>query len=215
MSQFGTPNIRRLGQSAIVLDAGESAPHVQRRIWAVARDERVRSHAREVVVGAGNLTVIFERHTIAYDTMERELGRAWDDARDAVVEARTIEIPVHYGGTDGPDLPAVAERCGLKEEAVIDAHASAEYVVSFLGFLPGFAYLDGLDRRLHLPRREQPRTRVPAGSVAIAGAQSGVYPFDSPGGWHVIGRTPCTMFDPSREPVSLFELGDRVRFVTQ
>jgi 5-oxoprolinase (ATP-hydrolysing) subunit B len=215
MNDLGAPSIRRLGQSAIVLDAGTSTLRIQRRIWAVARDERVRRHAIEVVAGAGNLTVMFERHSVDYPMLERDLRQAWDDARDAVVEARTVEVPLRYGGADGPDLRVVADRCGLEEDAVVSAHADAEYVVSFLGFLPGFAYLDGLDRRLHLPRREQPRTLVPAGSVAIAGAQSGIYPFDSPGGWHVIGRTQSTLFDPSREPVSLFELGDRVRFVPQ
>ena len=102
---------------------------------------------------------------------------------------------------------AVAQACGLSEDAVIALHAAGSYVVAFIGFLPGFAYLDGLDGRLHLPRRAQPRTRVPAGSVAIAGAQSGVYPFDSPGGWHVIGRTAQRMFDPDREPAALVATG--------
>jgi 5-oxoprolinase (ATP-hydrolysing) subunit B len=92
-------------------------------------------------------------------------------------------------------------------------HVAGAYVVAFVGFLPGFAYLDGLDARLHVPRRAQPRTRVPAGSVAIAGAQSGVYPFDSPGGWHVIGTTALRMFDPDREPAALLQPGDAVRFV--
>ncbi len=215
MSLFGVPNIRRLGQSAIVLDAGISDARIQHRIVAVARDERVRRHALEVVPGNGNLTLIFQPREVAFDVVARALESAWDEARDDAAAARTIEFPVRYGGPDGPDLQAVAERCGLREEDAIAAHAGAEYVVGFLGFLPGFAYLEGLDRRLHLPRREQPRTRVPAGSVAIAGTQSAVYPFDSPGGWHLIGRTDCTMFDPSRSPPALLSAGDRVRFVVQ
>jgi 5-oxoprolinase (ATP-hydrolysing) subunit B len=215
MSDFGTPNIRRLGQSAIVLDGGSAASHVQRHIWAVAREARVLPGVLESIAGAGNVTLIFDRHTVTYDVLKAALERAWMQAREIGAPERTVEIAVNYGAADGPDLTAVADACGLDEEEVIALHADAEYVVSFLGFLPGFAYLDGLDERLHLPRRAQPRTRVPAGSVAIAGAQSGVYPFESPGGWHVIGRTEQTMFDSQRDPAALLGPGDRVRFVAQ
>jgi KipI family sensor histidine kinase inhibitor len=112
---------------------------------------------------------------------------------------------------DGPDLAFVAERAGLTEREVIELHVSASYEVAMMGFAPGFAYLTGLDRRLVMPRREAPRPRVAAGSVAIGGPYTGVYPCASPGGWHLLGRTSMTLFDP--EIGALLALGDRVRFV--
>ena len=213
MNVFGTPNFRRVGQSTIVLECATASIAVQRRLWALAREARGRRHVAEAVVGAGNLTLAFDRHAVDYETLRSELESAWERTIGENPSERTIEIAVRYGGGDGPDLPAVAQACGLPEAAVASLHAAGSYVVAFVGFLPGFAYLDGLDERLHLPRRAQPRTRVPAGSVAIAGVQSAVYPFDSPGGWHVIGRTAQRMFDPDREPAALAQPGDRVRFV--
>ncbi|HTJ93216.1 MAG TPA: 5-oxoprolinase subunit PxpB [Pararobbsia sp.] len=126
---------------------------------------------------------------------------------------RLVELPVHYGGIDGPDIEAVAQHAGLSVEALIERHAAAEYTVYFLGFQPGFAYLGGLDPALVTPRRKEPRLRVPAGSVGIGGEQTGVYPTVSPGGWQLIGRTTAVLFDPGRDPPSLLEPGDRVRFV--
>jgi KipI family sensor histidine kinase inhibitor len=121
-----------------------------------------------------------------------------------------VEIPLVY---DGADLHVVAELSGLSVDAVIARHAAAEYTVAFLGFAPGFAYLVGGDRRLHVPRREEPRQRVPAGSVAVAGPYSGVYPREAPGGWRLLGTTELVLFDPGRQPPALLEPGDRVRFV--
>jgi 5-oxoprolinase (ATP-hydrolysing) subunit B len=213
MNVFGTPNFRRVGQSAILLECDTANGEVQRRLWALAREARGRPHIAEAVVGAGNLTLAFDWRAVDYETLRGELESAWEHTIGENVSERTIEIPVRYGSGDGPDLQAVAQACGLPETRVIALHAAGSYVVAFVGFLPGFAYLDGLDERLHLARRAQPRTRVPAGSVAIAGAQSAVYPFDSPGGWHVIGRTTQRMFDPDREPAALAQPGDRVRFV--
>lgn len=131
----------------------------------------------------------------------------------ALPPPRQLEIPVRYGGEEGPDLEAVAAHCGLTAAEVIERHAAGDYVVDFLGFAPGFAYLSGLDPRLATPRLETPRRRVPAGSVGIGGRQTGVYPFATAGGWRLIGRTALTLFDPQREPMSLLEIGDRVRFV--
>jgi KipI family sensor histidine kinase inhibitor len=113
---------------------------------------------------------------------------------------------------DGPDLSEVAQRTGMTPESVIDIHCSREYRVYMLGFAPGFAYLGDLDQRLALPRRESPRKRVSKGSVAIAEAQTAVYPSSTPGGWHLIGRTEVTMFDPTRDPPATLAVGDRVRF---
>jgi len=128
--------------------------------------------------------------------------------------ARTVEIPVCYGDEYGLDLDTVAEHAGLSRDEVIARHTAAEYIVAMLGFAPGFPYLLGLDPALQVPRRAIPRTRVPAGSVAIGGAQTGIYPRELPGGWHLIGRTPRVLFDPAREPPCLLAPGDRVRFRT-
>src|SRR4029077_17533465 len=113
----------------------------------------------------------------------------------------------------GPDLPEVAKVTGLAEDEVVAAHAGAEFEVRFIGFSPGFPYLAGLPERLLTPRREAPRRGVPAGSVAIAGAQAGIYPFGSPGGWNIIGRTTFVLFDPSLPGGAILAPGDRVRFV--
>lgn len=130
----------------------------------------------------------------------------------AMGERDTMVIPVCYGGDGGPDLDVVAEHARLSRDDVIARHTAAEYTVAMLGFAPGFPYLLGLDPALHIPRRATPRTRVPAGSVAIGGAQTGIYPRELPGGWNLIGRTPRVLFDPRREPPALLAPGNRVRF---
>ncbi len=146
-------------------------------------------------------------------------GRRWRDRGPDLAtavgcngEPAEIEIPVCYGGDFGPDLAEVAALAGLDEAATIAAHAAASYRVAMLGFAPGFPYLLGLDPRLHAPRRAQPRTRVPAGSVAIGGAQTGIYPRALPGGWQIIGRTPLALFDAARTAPALLAPGQRVRF---
>jgi len=124
-----------------------------------------------------------------------------------------IEVPVRYGGTDGPDLAEVAQHAGLTPEEVVRVHAGAEYSVYMVGFSPGFPYLGGLPAQLAMPRRDSPRLAVPAGSVGIGGKQTGIYPIESPGGWRIIGRTSLQLFQPERDPPTLLQLGDRVRFV--
>ncbi len=123
-----------------------------------------------------------------------------------------VDIPVCYGGDVGPDLADVARHAGLDAHDVVARHIAGDYRVAMLGFAPGFPYLLGLAPSLHMPRRANPRTRVPAGSVAIGGAQTGIYPRELPGGWQIIGRTPLCLFDAAREPPSLLAAGQRVRF---
>jgi KipI family sensor histidine kinase inhibitor len=120
-----------------------------------------------------------------------------------------VEIPVSY---DGEDLPEVAGLTGLDAEEVVRRHTAPEYTVAFLGFSPGFPYLVGLDPSLEVPRRDTPRTSIPAGSVGLAGGQTGIYPTASPGGWRLIGRTEVTLFDPGRAPPALLAPGGRLRF---
>jgi KipI family sensor histidine kinase inhibitor len=126
---------------------------------------------------------------------------------------RTVEIPVRYGGEFGPDLDDVARHTGLSPERVVELHSSADYLIYFLGFAPGFAYLGGLPPELATPRISAPRKHVPAGSVAIGGNQTGVYPIVSPGGWRLIGRTSVKLFDPGAAEPVLLRMGDRLRFV--
>src|SRR3989442_6392739 len=127
-------------------------------------------------------------------------------------EPRRVEIPVCYGGEFGPDLAEVCSLHGMTATQAIQLHSSVEYLVYFLGFVPGFAYLGELPSELATPRLAAPRRKVPTGSVGIAGNQTGVYPFDTPGGWRLIGRTPVTMFQAERDGLSLLSIGDRVRF---
>jgi inhibitor of KinA len=146
----------------------------------------------------------------------REWTASWADLAVPPLEereSRVVDIPVRYGGEDGPDLLEVAEYCGLTPEEVIRIHTSTLYPVHMIGFIPGFPYLGGLSPRIAAPRKAEPRMRVPAGSVGIAGNQTGIYPLESPGGWQLIGRTDTVLFDPHRDPPSLLKIGDRVRFV--
>jgi KipI family sensor histidine kinase inhibitor len=126
---------------------------------------------------------------------------------------RVWQIPVCYGGDYGEDLSFVAQNAGMMPEDVIRLHSSTEYRIYMLGFLPGFAYLGGLDKRIHTPRLKTPRTRIPPGSVGIGGEQTGIYPIASPGGWQLIGRTPVKPYDPKRSLPILFEAGDFLKFI--
>jgi inhibitor of KinA len=139
--------------------------------------------------------------------------RARNAASGAEPPRRIIEIPVRFGGPDGPDLDAVARHTGLGAARVIERFAGAEYQVAFVGFATCFPYLTGLPEELATPRLPAPRKHVPAGSVAIGGNQAGVYPLSSPGGWRLIGRTVMRLFDPAAEPPAVLRMGDRVRFV--
>ena len=133
---------------------------------------------------------------------------------EGVAASRRVEIPVCYQGDDfAPDLGELASLLGLTEEEVVRRHSAPEYLVHFLGFMPGFPYLGGLDPSLAAPRLSTPRVRVPAGSIAIGGSQTGVYPFATPGGWRILGRTPLVLYDPGRNPRALLRMGDHVRFV--
>ena len=160
-----------------------------------------------------SVLIDFDPRRISHRQMEalvRERMAAPPEA--AACETRTVEVPVSYGGECGPDLEAVARHTGLTPARVVELHASASYLVYFLGFSPGFPYLGGLPVELATPRLATPRKRVPAGSVAIGGSQTGIYPMESPGGWRIIGRTTLPLFDPEADPPALLRMGDHVRF---
>jgi len=147
--------------------------------------------------------------TLAFELARRAAALAGRPER----KPRSVTIPVVYGGENGLDLPEVARATGLSEKEVVAAHSGSPYEVRFIGFAPGFPYLAGLPDALHTPRRETPRKRVAAGSVAIAGAQAGIYPFASPAGWNVIGRTSFVLFDRAPGEGATLAAGDRVRFL--
>ena len=161
-----------------------------------------------------SLLVKFDPLRLRHDHLEALLRQLLARAQNLQLPApRRLEIPVCYGGEFGPDLSDVSALHGLTAEEVIRLHSSTEYLVYFLGFVPGFAYLGELPSQLVTPRLETPRRSVPAGTVAIAGKQTGVYPFATPGGWRLIGRTPTPMFRADRTDFSLLSIGDLVRFM--
>ena len=205
-----------LGERAVVL---ELEPPVslesQQRIWGL--NQRLQSYAGvlEVIPGMNNITLILrDPQQSALDAIER-LQRWWEESEAQLPASRLVEIPVIYGGESGPDLTVVAEHAALTTRQVVELHSSSDYVVFFIGFQPGFPYLGGLDPRLHIPRRGEPRVAVPAGSVGIGGSQTGIYPLASPGGWQLIGQTRTALFDPLQQPPTLLRPGDRIRFVPQ
>jgi len=216
------PHLIPMGDRALVIEFGDRLdPELSSRIAAAAQHLRASPppgvldivpayttlalHYDPAVVGAG---------TTPYEALIEQL-EAWLHAQaDAeLTPGRLVEIPVCYGSGLGEDLEEVSRQHGLTPEEVAAIHAGTDYRVYLLGFVPGFAFLGNLDSRIATPRRDAPRPHVPAGSVAIGGNQTGVYPLETPGGWHLIGRTPVEMFTPQAEPPCLIAAGDTVRFV--
>lgn len=205
---------RWLGETTTVLEAGGvTTLEKQQRIWALADRFRALPHVREVVPGMNNITVELEPAAPQLERLAEELLAAWVSATTIARAARRFDVPVQYGGEGGPDLDDVARHAGLSPAEVVRRHCAPEYTVYFLGFLPGFAYLGGLDPLLAMPRRREPRIAVPAGSVGIGGEQTGIYPWASPGGWQLIGRCSVRLFDVTQSSPALLSDGDTVRFI--
>jgi KipI family sensor histidine kinase inhibitor len=216
------PTIEPFGDRAfLVVFGGGIDRATNARVHALAGAVRVEAADG---VAWGHPVPAYESVVVPFDPGVLEPGRAearlaallatMARAPQAVPDARpVIDIPTRYGGSDGPDLDDVAHRLGRSSEEVVALHAGRMYVVYMLGFSPGFAYLGTLPRGLQVPRRDAPRTVVPAGSVAIAGRQTGVYPTRSPGGWNLLGRTDAVLWDPRRDPPSMLAPGRRVRFI--
>jgi inhibitor of KinA len=202
---------------------GTKASHLQNQVTLDAH-EHVRRLLRllelEPIAGVQNLHPAYCSVLFKFDALKLRHSELEDILRGYIKrmeklelpERRLVEIPVCYGGEFGPDLKEVAELRGIAPERVIELHALATYIVYFLGFVPGFAYLGELPKELVTPRLATPRRSVPAGSVGIAGSHTGVYPISTPGGWRLLGRTPLAMFRPERAEMSLLSIGDRVRF---
>lgn len=208
--------ISPLGDSAVTLTLGEGiseelSERVVREAQAIKGGEIL--GVTDVVPAYATVTVHYDPMRIGYADLRSRLLALVSTGNPTAVRNGSIRshtIKVRY---DGEDLADVAARTGMTKSDVIEVHSATEYRVFVIGFVPGFAYLGVLDPRLVLPRRGSPRKRVPAGSVAIAEAQTGIYPAETPGGWHLIGTTDVRMFDPSRAEPALFAVGDRVRFV--
>ncbi|MCS6909899.1 MAG: 5-oxoprolinase subunit PxpB [Anaerolineales bacterium] len=204
-------SLHSAGDAALLVVLGDSLDReVNERVHALAARLQGRPGLRESVPAYASLLVHYDPEQIG-ETAVRELVREQAKQLDlnAVTEHRHLVIPVRY---DGPDLEFVAAHSGLSREAVIELHSAVEYRVYMLGFTPGFAYLGDVDERIAMPRLTTPRLKVPAGSVGIAGRQTGIYPSESPGGWRLLGHTPLRLFDLRRPDPFLLAPGDRVRF---
>ena len=178
------------------------------------RERRARG-VRDIAPGYSTLGIHYDPLQTDLAALEQAIEQEFVRlaSLDTIADRAVIEIPVNYGGEYGPDLDAVATFAGCSVDEVIKRHSSRTYRVYMLGFVPGFAYMGRVDPSLAAPRHRVPRERVPAGSVGIAGLQTGVYPVDSPGGWQLIGHTTTRMFDATRDQPSLLSAGDLVRFV--
>ena len=210
------PRIVTVGDAAILVRLSRHAgPTATRKVLAfvAALDTISPAGLLDIVPAYASVLIRFDPLLIESSDMITVLHILLNRlGADTLPNGRIINIPVHYGGDDGPDLENVAMLLGLTPQEIIDQHTSATYRVAFLGFLAGFPYLTGLRRARAVPRLSTPRRHVPSGSVAIADRQAGIYPTDSPGGWRILGRTSIPLFDPTRQPPSLFCPGDRVRF---
>jgi KipI family sensor histidine kinase inhibitor len=205
------------GDQALVVEFGDSIDsETSRRVHGL-----LRAVERKTVNGVIDLVPSYRSLLINYDPLvttaselKERITSLDSKLRDrALKPTRVVKLPTLYGGEHGPDLEFVAEHTGLSSEVVVNLHSEPQYLVYMIGFSPGFPYLGGMPEQLATPRLETPRIEITAGSVGIAGTQTGVYPLASPGGWQLIGRTPVRMFDPDVEPPSVLKSGDLVQFV--
>jgi inhibitor of KinA len=227
MSQHGDNawSLRPMGDRCVIVEFESRVdPEINARVRSVA--ECLLTHPIEGVVDVApaftTVAVHYRPEAVGngppHEPPYRRLCRSIESLLAQAVTrtqatARVVEVPVCYGGEFGPDLDEVAVQRKLTPQQVIELHAASPHLVYMLGFAPGFPYLGGLDPRLEMPRRATPRTRVPAGSVAIARGQSAIYSIETPGGWNILGRTPLRLFTPETDPPCLLQPGDNVRFV--
>jgi len=212
----GDPDVVPLGDSALLVEFENriDASINQRCIALAEAIEACRiAGVRDIVPAYRTVAVYFDPLKTDRVQLRREVDRAIGTSAPAATALRqVIRVPVCYGAADGPDIAEVAGFAGGSEDEVVAIHTSATYRVFMIGFSPGFAYMGPVAARIAAPRRATPRTTVPAGSVGIAGQQTGIYPSETPGGWQLVGRTPLRVFDAARTPPSLFRAGDTVQF---
>lgn len=205
------------GDKSLVIEFGDSiSPEINKKIrnMYLTIEKSGLDGIVEMVPTYRSLLVSYNPMKIKYNALCNKLREFEDNLGDSGSEpAKVVEIPTIYGGEYGPDIEFVAQHNNLSIDEVIEIHSSRDYLIYMLGFTPGFPYLGGMSEKIETPRLKTPRTKIPAGSVGIAGKQTGIYPIDSPGGWQLIGRTPVKLFDPFAEPPVLLNAGDYVRFV--
>jgi len=205
------------GDKALVIEFGDSiSPEVNKKVrnMFVTIEKSKLDEILEMVPTYRSLLVYYDPLKAKFYELCKKLREFEEKLSDVDLEpARVVEIPTIYGGEYGPDIEFVASYNNLSVDEIIEIHSSRNYLVYMLGFTPGFPYLGGMSEEIATPRLKNPRTKIPAGSVGIAGKQTGIYPIDSPGGWQLIGRTPVKLFDPFAEPPVLLNSGDYVRFV--
>ena len=204
------------GDSSVIVEFGNDiSPEINSRIrtFNIALEESHIPGISEMVPTYRSLMVHYDPGVIRYDGLVKELKSLLGQLSSIQIPpSDVLEIPVLYGGEAGPDLDFVAEHNHKTPEEVIQIHTSTEYLIYMLGFTPGFTYLGGMSDEIAAPRLKQPRVKIPAGSVGIAGSQTGVYPIDSPGGWQLIGKTPVRMYDPDRAEPILPKAGEYIKF---
>jgi KipI family sensor histidine kinase inhibitor len=210
-----TPKILPCGDSAVTVEFGHTIdPSINGMVLAL--DDLVRARAPtgliETVPTYRSLTVQFDPVATDYDALIGFLNDAAKDIAPREAIGRRWRVPVVYGGEHGSDLEEVAEIHGLTPHQVIEIHSSAIYRIYLIGFLPGFTYLGGLDKRIATSRRLHPRAKIPSGTIMIGGEQAGIAPMDMPSGWHNLGRTPVRTYAPERDPAFLFAAGDELVF---
>lgn len=211
---------RTQGETGLVIDFGEQIDFmVNSRVHLLCRNiSRLMAHRIEAVIPTyRSLLILFDPLMIsrlelqnAIDSLMTEATLSEDETKEII--ARVVMIPTLYGGEAGPDLEFVARHNQLTPDEVIEIHTAIAYKIYMIGFTPGFPYLGGMSERIAAPRLTTPRSRIPAGSVGIAGTQTGLYPQASPGGWQLIGRTPLQVFDPAKPEPFLYKAGDYLRF---
>ncbi len=207
------------GDHAVTLQIGqEISEPVNRKVMTAlhALDRAALPGVMELVPTYTSVCIHYDPNLLSFTALQEWIRQIplHDSLQKDPLAGRTVEIPVCYGGDFGPDLEFVAQHNQITAAEVIHRHSAGEYLVYMLGFLPGFSYLGGMDPSISCPRLTSPRTRIPAGSVGIAGGQTGIYPLESPGGWQLIGRTPRKMFQIKEgQPQFTLSAGDRVRFV--
>lgn len=213
------PRIVPLGDSAVLLQLGDEIDlTINQRVHTLANliTTSAINGIIETVPAYATLLVHYDSLSLSFTQIKHILREKLAQIRENESrQPRLVEVPVRYGGELGPDLESVASQLGLHIEDVIRIHSGKIYTVYMMGFTPGYPYMGKLDDALIMPRLETPRTRVPAGTVAIAGSQTGIYSIESPGGWNLIGWTPLKLFDPYAASPFLFAPGDEVKFVPE
>lgn len=194
----------------------EISPSINTQVTSLAhrlKEQRIEG-ILDTIPAFASLLIQYDARIISYTDLFSRIEKLLTlEVKTEQGKRRILEIPVCYGGENGPDLDHIAAHAGMSREEVIAIHSGRDYLIYMLGFLPGFCYLGGLDARIHTPRLLNPRIKIQAGSVGIGGSQTGIYPMDSPGGWQLLGMTPIRPYDPHREIPILYEAGDYIRFV--